>query len=89
MNNVPDDMQPGHNTEGTDCICGPEVLEFCPTCDDEDKEGCWRCGGRGMVEWDGEDGETTLIIIHRDLNKTMTGSPEFALFRHKWPMPEL
>lgn len=47
------------------CWCNPDVVMLCPECqsDPDEREGCWRCGGEGSVDYDGRD--EPKIIIHR------------------------
>lgn len=69
-----------HFTDGTPCPCNPEELQNCPECLSLDpdhgkavpagwrmlwaREGCFRCGGAGLVEkW---TDEMTVLLVHRE-----------------------
>jgi hypothetical protein len=56
-----------HVETGYSCWCNPTVEMICPQCGDDDKQGCWRCAGRGWVDCDDPeryDGAVGLLVIH-------------------------
>lgn len=52
----------GH-VEGKDCWCGPELMMDCDECTVEQDE-CWKCGDRGLVEYDRWAGEVPIAVHH-------------------------
>lgn len=52
----------GHE-EGPDCWCSPDLMMDCSECGLEDEE-CWKCGGRGLVEYGRFAGEVPIAVHH-------------------------
>lgn len=52
----------GHE-EGKDCWCGPELMMNCSECETADTD-CWKCGGRGFLEYEPFSGKVPVAIHH-------------------------
>lgn len=53
----------GHE-ESNECHCGPTLMQNCRECSDTGVD-CWRCGGRGLVEYS-EWGDEVPVVVHND-----------------------
>lgn len=60
----------GEHEEGMGCWCDPWRAMLCRECEhlsseEREREGCWRCGGEGWVDYEEWSGEVPLVS-HND-----------------------
>ena len=73
-------MKP-HDTNNSDCWCGPDVLQICRECDGngwvplggDESIMCWKCEGQGLEPV--YDDRLPAVIVHQGGKATFTNVP--------------